>query len=130
MTASEPLVPRRLKVGIIVHCPSPHQKVLLDSVIARHDADVVVAYAFGKSVGRTWGEPVAEGTTVLVPDLPRFDSSKGYGGWIADFDRDVWILGSAFTYERTQRLADALHRVGRPWAYLGEPPRPRSRRRW
>lgn len=115
-----------MKLGVIVHCPSPHQKVLLDRLYRVDGVDVVVAYAYGGSPNRNWGEPVADGRTVMVPACSGLGAGRRLGRWIADLDRDVWVLGSAFTYSRTQALASALDRSGLPWAYLGEPPRPRT----
>jgi glycosyltransferase involved in cell wall biosynthesis len=115
-----------MKIGVVVHCPSPHQNVLLDRLCAVDDTDVVVAYAYRGGTERQWGEPMAHGRTVMVPEVSGLGASRRLGPWIAGFDRDVWVLGSAFTYGRTQALASALHRSGLPWAYLGEPPRPRS----
>jgi glycosyltransferase involved in cell wall biosynthesis len=115
-----------MKLGVIVHCPSPHQKVLLDHLARVDDTDVVVAYAYGGSPNRNWGTPMAEGRTVMVPAVSGLGAGRRLDAWVADLDRDVWVLGSAFTYSRTQALAASLHRSGKPWAYLGEPPRPRG----
>lgn len=115
-----------MKIGVIVHCPSPHQKVLLDRVCASDGVDVVVAYAYAGSPNRNWGEPIADGRTVMVPPVSGVLANRTLCDWISGLDRDVWVLGSAFTYSRTQALAVSLHRSGLPWAYLGEPPRPRT----
>lgn len=115
-----------LKLGVIVHCPSPHQKILLDQLYRVPDTDVVVAYAYPTTPNRNWGTPIAEGRTVMVPEINTLTGGKQLRDWLAGMDRDVWVLGSAFPYARTQALASALHRLGLPWAYLGEPPRPRT----
>jgi glycosyltransferase involved in cell wall biosynthesis len=115
-----------LKLGVIVHCPSPHQKILLDQLYRVPDTDVLVAYAYPTTPNRNWGTPIAEGRTVMVPEINTLTGGKQLRDWLAGLDRDVWVLGSAFPYARTQALASALQRLGLPWAYLGEPPRPRS----
>lgn len=115
-----------LKLGVIVHCPSPHQKILLDQLYRVPDTDVVVAYAYPTTPNRNWGTPIAEGRTVMVPEINTVIGGKQLRDWLAGMDRDVWVLGSAFPYARTQALASALHRLRLPWAYLGEPPRPRT----
>ncbi len=115
-----------MKLGVIVHCPSPHQKILLDQLYRVPDTDVIVAYAYPTSPNRNWGTPIAEGRTVMVPEINTLTGGNQLRDWLAGMDRDVWVLGSAFPYARTQALAAALHRLGLPWAYLGEPPRPRA----
>jgi glycosyltransferase involved in cell wall biosynthesis len=115
-----------LKLGIVVHCPSPHQKILLDHLCQVPDTDVLVAYAYPTSPNRNWGTPIADGRTVMVPAASYIGSGRQLREWIAGFDRDVWVLGSAFPYARTQALASALASSGLPWAYLGEPPRTRT----
>lgn len=114
------------KIGIIVHCPSPHQKALLDSLFRVPSTDVVVAYAFPATKHRNWGAPLAEGRTLMVPPFQGAWASWRLRKWLAGLDRDVWVLGSAFPYARTQSLAAALHCLKLPWAYMGEPPRPRT----
>lgn len=115
-----------MKLGIVVHCPSPHQKVLLDSIFRAPGAEALVAYAYATSPNRNWGVAIAEGPTTMVPEIRTPFSSESLRSWVRGLDRDVWVLGSAFTYPRTQALAAALAAEKLPWAYLGEPPRPRS----
>lgn len=116
---------RRLKIGIVVHCPSPHQKVWLDALFHVADTDVIVAYAYADSPNRDWGMHVANGPTVRVPSLRGLTGVASLRNWVAGLDRDVWVLGSAFTFARTQALASAFAQLRAPWAYCGEPPRPR-----
>lgn len=115
-----------IKVGVVVHCPSPHQKILLDHLYRVPGADVVVAYAYPTSPNRDWGVPTADGRTMMVPAGGRFMGGRKLRDWVTSMDRDVWVLGSAFPYSRTQELAAAFDRLRVRWAYLGEPPRPRT----
>jgi glycosyltransferase involved in cell wall biosynthesis len=115
-----------LKLGIIVHCPSPHQKVMLDQLYGVPDTDVVVGYAYRTSPNRDWGTHIAAGRTVFVPPFRGLASGKKLREWVEGFDRDVWVLTSAFTYSRSQALGTAFERLSVPWVYGGEPPRPRS----
>jgi glycosyltransferase involved in cell wall biosynthesis len=115
-----------LKLGIIVHCPSPHQKVMLDQLYSVPDTDVIVGYAYPNSPNRDWGTHVAAGRTVFVPAVRGLSGGKKLREWVASLDRDVWVLTSAFTYRRSQALGTAFEQLGLPWVYGGEPPRPRS----
>jgi glycosyltransferase involved in cell wall biosynthesis len=115
-----------MRLGVIVQCPSPHQKVLLDSLFRVPDVDLVCAYAFPANPRRTWGVPLADGPTTVVPFQPGLGCYRRLHDWIATAACDVWVLGSVVTAIRTQMLASALKVAGVPWAYLGEPPRPRS----
>lgn len=115
-----------IKIGVVVHCPSPHQKVWLDELYAIPGADPVVAYAYPNSPNRTWGMHRANGKTVQVPPVHWISGDKNLRQWVIDLNRDVWVLGSAFTYPRTQALATTFTAIGIPWAYAGEPPRPRT----
>ena len=75
---------------------------------------------------RTWGAP--------TPDLPWSHMPTGFWDiatgrlrkWVLSQDVDAWILTSVYTSPSTQYLARLLTRMGMCWAYLGEPPRPRS----
>jgi glycosyltransferase involved in cell wall biosynthesis len=115
-----------LKLGMIVHCPSPHQKVMLDQLYGVPDTDVIVGYAYPNSPNRDWGTHVAAGRTVFVPPVRGLSGGKKLREWVAELDRDVWVLTSAFTYQRSQALGTAFEQLGLPWVYGGEPPRPRS----
>lgn len=115
-----------LKIGIVVHCPSPHQKVWLDAIDRVPETDLVVAYAYSDDKSRAWGMHEAAGRTVQVPPIRGFASGRRLRGWVAGLDRDVWVLGSSFTHAPTQSLATAFADLRLPWAFLGEPPRPRS----
>jgi len=114
-----------LKVGIIVHCPSPHQKVWLDEINRVPDTDVVVAYAFSDDPGRTWGTHRAAGRTVQVPPMRGFGGGLSLRNWVADIDRDVWVLAASYAYLRGHVLAAAFTDLQLPWAFLGERPQPR-----
>lgn len=119
-------MPPAMRIGLIVHSPSPHQKVLLDSLFQALGKDLVVAYALPKSPGRTWGAPVADGPTMLLPYRMGPGCSRRLARWIDGAKCDVWVVGSTFTSRRTHVLADILTSTGRCWAFLGEPPRPRT----
>jgi glycosyltransferase involved in cell wall biosynthesis len=114
-----------MKLGVVVHCPSPHQKVWLDELYHFPDTDAVVAYAYPNSPNRNWGMHVAKGRTAQVPPVGGLSGRKRLRNWVTELDRDVWVLGSAFTFPRTQALATAFTRLRVPWVYSGEPPRPR-----
>jgi glycosyltransferase involved in cell wall biosynthesis len=116
---------KTMKLGIIVHCPSPHQKVMLDQLYRVTDTDVIVGYAYANSPNRNWGTPVAAGPTVFVPRVRGLTGGKMLRDWVSSLGRDVWVLNSAFTYHRTQALATAFDQLRLPWVYSGEPPRPR-----
>lgn len=115
-----------MRIGVIVNSPSPHQKSLLDALVSHNDVDVLVAYAFPSNPQRSWGIPKVAGKSVMVPWKPGVSCVRRLTDWIRSEDCDVWILGSVFTSMRTQALVSALGVVGRPWAFLGEPPRPRT----
>lgn len=115
----------RMKVGIIVHCPSPHQTLLLSELLGTRDVDVVVAYAYPVSAGRRWGLHRVDGSVIDVPTLDWLRPVRSYSDWINGFERDIWVLGASFTYPRTQCLAQAIDRVGVPRIVMAEPPRPR-----
>ena len=72
-----------MKLGIIVQCPSPHQKILLDRLFQVPGVDAVVAYAFPKSPNRNWGIPLADGRTMAVPYRPGFGAGRALRQWIA-----------------------------------------------
>lgn len=118
--------PLPLKLGMIVNSPSPHQKILLDSLFADPGVDLLLAYAYPANRARDWGAPLANGDTMLLPFRPDPACARRLCRWVASADRDVWILGSVVTALRTQVMVSALRRSGRPWALLGEPPRPRT----
>lgn len=115
-----------LKVGVVVHCPSPHQKVWLDELFHVPHTDALVAYAYPDSPDRAWGMHVANGRIVHVPAVMGISGGAELRKWVASLDRDVWVLGSAFTFARTQALATAFTQLRLPWVYSGEPPRPRG----
>lgn len=115
-----------LKLGMIVNSPSPHQKILLDSLCTLPGVDLLLAYAYPQNRAREWGAPKASGTTVLLPFRADLACIRRLRAWLTAADRDVWVLGSVFTALRTQVVASELRRSGRPWAFLGEPPRPRT----
>lgn len=115
-----------MKLGIIVNSPSPHQKSLLDALISNEAIDVLVAYAFPSNPHRTWGVPKVDGKSVMVPWQPGLRRTRRLADWVRSENCDVWILGSVFTALRTQLLVSVLSRSGKPWAFLGEPPRPRT----
>jgi len=115
-----------LKLGLVVHCPSPHQKPLLDSLCRVSGVDTLIAYAYPDSPNRNWGIARAEGRTVNVPRLFSLVAPGSLRAWLQQYDRNLWILGSSFTYARTQLLANAFESLDIPWIFLGEPPRPRS----
>lgn len=117
--------PSMLKVGLVVHCPSPHQKVWLDEIDRVPETDVVVAYAFPDDQSRDWGMHLATGRTVQVPPIRGFGGGRRLRNWVADLDRDVWVLGASYTYRRTHMLAAAFTDLRLPWAFFGEPPQPR-----
>jgi glycosyltransferase involved in cell wall biosynthesis len=114
-----------MKLGLVVQSPSPHQKILLDSLFDLLGNDLTLAYAFADNPGRTWGAPIADGPTTLLPYRPDARCRSRLRDWVQSANCDVWVLGSTFTSLRTQFVADVLARSGRPWAFLGEPPRPR-----
>lgn len=115
-----------MKLGVVVHCPSPHQKVWLDELFDFADDDILVAYAYPNSPNRDWGMHVARGRTVQVPGVRGLSGGHRLQNWVADLDRDIWVLGSAFSYPRTQALASVFADLEIPWVYSGEPPRPRG----
>jgi len=115
-----------LRLGVVVHCPSPHQKVWLDELFRVADTDIIVAYAYADDSRRDWGLHRADGRTVFVPGTGGLAAGRRLREWAAGLDRDAWVLGSAFTYARTQALATVFAALNRPWAFLGEPPRPRT----
>jgi glycosyltransferase involved in cell wall biosynthesis len=115
-----------LRIGMIVNSPSPHQKVLLDRLFTVPGVDLALAYAYPSNRARDWGAPLADGHTMLLPFQPDLLCARRLRHWVTTARRDVWILGSVFTAMRTQVMASVLRRSGRPWAFLGEPPRPRT----
>lgn len=115
-----------MRLGVIVHSPSPHQKILLDSLFELLGKDLVVAYAFPDNPWRKWGTPVANGPTTLLPYRAGPRCSARLREWIEASACDVWVLGSTFTSIRTQFVADILAKSDKPWVFLGEPPRPRA----
>jgi len=115
-----------MKIGVIVQCPSPHQKVLLDSLYRIPGIDTVISYAFPSNPKRAWGVPLADCPTSHVPFVLGPGCYRKLHNWITQAACDVWVLGSVITALRTQMLASVLESVGVPWAYLGEPPRPRT----
>lgn len=115
-----------MKLGLIVHCPSPHQKVLLDCLYKVPGVDIVVAYAYPNSPNRNWGTPLADGPTQWVPFESGIGAKQRLRDWVKTEDRDIWVLGSSYSHFRTQLLAAVLGETGRPLVYFGEPPRPRN----
>lgn len=115
-----------MRIGLIVHSPSPHQKVLLDSLFQALGKDLVLAYAHPTSPNRAWGTPLANGPTMLLPYRRGPGCSARLARWIDRAKCDVWVVGSTFTSRRTHIVAGILTATGRPWAFLGEPPRPRT----
>jgi len=115
-----------MKIGIVVQCPSPHQKVLLDSLFKVDGIDPRIAYAYADSPGRNWGTPKADGPTAMLPYRIGPGCTAKLRDWVRSERCDVWVLGSVFTCLRTQLLANVLQESGRRWVFLGEPPRPRT----
>ena len=115
-----------LRIGLILSSPSPHQVDLLNAISQRSDVDAFVGYVNAHSPGRHWGRP--------TPDLPWENLPTGMlqlctgqlHRWVALHQADVWLLSSVYTCAATQILARVLRTQRKPFAFLGEPPQPRS----
>lgn len=114
------------KIGIIVNSPSPHQQCLLQCLAQHADADTLIAYAYPSNPKRNWGVPKVSGHSVEVPYRRGPGSKRRLQEWMLSEDRDVWILSTIVTSMRAQQMAGALSELDTPWAFWGEPPRPRT----
>ena len=116
----------RMRIGLILSSPSPHQVDLLNAVSRRNDVDVFVGYVANSNPARHWGQP--------TPDLPWENLPVGclqictgqLKRWVRARNADVWLLSSVYTSLVTQVLARILREQRAPFAFLGEPPQPRT----
>ena len=115
-----------LRVGLILSSPSPHQVELLNAIARHPGIKSFAAYVNTHNPARNWGRP--------TPDMPWQDLPTGWiqmlrgdlARWVEGQHADVWLLSSVYTDPATHILARTLERRGQPFAFLGEPPQPRS----
>ncbi len=115
-----------IRIGFILSSPSPHQVDLLNAVARRNDVDAFIGYVNTRNPSRHWGQP--------RPNLPWENLPTGIlqvctgqlEGWVQSKPADVWLLSSVYTSPATQVLARILRKHGKPFSFLGEPPRPRT----
>lgn len=115
-----------MKIGLILSSPSPHQVELIDVIAAHPQVDVFVAYVRSHNPSRHWGRPV---TAAKWENLPASLSDILAGrlhGWFRERSADIWLLSSVYTSAATHVIARLLQRRGEAFAFLGEPPQPRS----
>lgn len=88
--------------------------------------DAFAGYVQSHNPSRHWGRPTPELPWELLPtgwlQLCRGD----LGRWIDERHADIWLLSSVYTSAATQLLARILESRGEPFAFLGEPPQPRT----
>ncbi len=119
-----------LRIGILMDHPSPHMGALLEAIAAREDCTLEVLYCGSGAPGRNWGSSAA-----CVPH--RF--LKGYAGPLGirfnpeilqTMNRlrvDVWVVNTIYDSFTSLMAAWWLRFRGKPWAFMNEPMRPRSR---
>lgn len=115
-----------MKIGLILSSPSPHQVELIDAIAANPQVDVFVGYVKSHNPARHWGRPVTTGTWENLPTSTADILSGRLHRWFRDRSADVWLLSSVYTSLATHVVARLLRHRGESFAFLGEPPQPRS----
>ena len=99
---------------------------MLNAIARRSDVEAFVGYVNTHNPARHWGRP--------TPALPWENLPAGIlqictgklGEWVRSKHADIWLLSSVYTSAATQALARILHSQHKPFAFLGEPPQPRT----
>ena len=115
-----------IQVGFILSSPSPHQLDLLNAVAQRRDVDAFIGYVNPRNPSRHWGKPTPDLPWEILPVGLLQICTGQLGGWVRSKSADVWLLSSVYTCPATQLLARILHKHGKPFSFLGEPPQPRK----
>lgn len=115
-----------IRIGLLLSSPSPHQVELLNSIARREDVDAFAGYVQSHNPSRHWGSPTPDLPWELLPTSWLQLCKGDLREWIANHSADIWLLSSVYTSLATQLLARILKSQGESFAFLGEPPQPRS----
>lgn len=115
-----------MKIGLILSSPSPHQVELIDAIAAHPQVDAFVGYVNSHNPARHWGRPVTAAEWENLPTSATDILSGRLHGWFRERQADVWLLSSVYTSPATHVIARLLRRRGDAFAFLGEPPQPRT----
>jgi len=115
-----------LKIGLILSSPSPHQVELLNAIAMRTDVDAFVGYVKPQNTSRHWGRPTPNLPWENLPTGLMQMCSGQLHRWVRSKQADVWLLSSVYTSPATQVLVRILRTQRKPFAFLGEPPQPRT----
>ena len=115
-----------LRIGLILSSPSPHQVELLNAIARRNDVDAFVGYVKSHNPSRHWGRPTPDLPWENLPTHPLQICRGRLHQWVARQTADVWLLSSVYTSPATQLLARILKKHKQPFAFLGEPPQPKT----
>lgn len=114
-----------MKIGLILHNPSPHQVALLNALVDIVDEPLKIGYMNAQNPSRQWGAPTPATDWTMVPAaLPQIASGE-LVNWLIAQDRDVWVLSSIYTSVATHVIAYYLKKLQMPFWFMAEPPRPR-----
>lgn len=115
-----------MKIGLILSSPSPHQVELIDAIAAHPQADVFVGYVNSHNPSRHWGRPVTAARWENLPATGGDILSGRLHAWFRERSADVWLLSSVYTSMATHVIARVLSQRQEAFAFLGEPPQPRT----
>ncbi|MEQ9408095.1 MAG: glycosyltransferase family 4 protein [Fuerstiella sp.] len=115
-----------IRIGLILSSPSPHQVDLLNAIAMRSDVDAFIGYVRYQNPNRHWGRPTPKLPWENLPTRLMQICAGHLHQWVRARSADVWLLSSVYTSPATHLLAEILHRQSRPFAFLGEPPQPRT----
>jgi glycosyltransferase involved in cell wall biosynthesis/peptidoglycan/xylan/chitin deacetylase (PgdA/CDA1 family) len=119
-----------VRIALLMDHPSPHMTALLEAIAARKDCILQVLYCGKRATERNWGSHAGN-----VPHefLKGFTGPLGIRfnpGILRAIHRlhvDIWVVNTVYTSPTTMMAAWCLHRLRKPWAYMNEPVRPRSK---
>jgi glycosyltransferase involved in cell wall biosynthesis/peptidoglycan/xylan/chitin deacetylase (PgdA/CDA1 family) len=118
-----------LRVALLMEHPSPHMVGLLDALAARRDCVVEVVYCQRGAPERTWGSPVGNLRSRVLPGFTMpagLRWNPGVRRAVRGIRADAWILNCIYNWPTTLACASELHALGIPFAYMAEPFRARS----
>ena len=126
MTGSPERSNGRMKIGLILSSPSPHQVELIDAIAEHPQTDVFVGYVNSHNPARHWGRPVTAAQWENLPARAGDILTGRLHAWFREHTADVWLLSSVYTSLATHVIARTLCRRKEAFAFLGEPPQPRT----
>jgi glycosyltransferase involved in cell wall biosynthesis/peptidoglycan/xylan/chitin deacetylase (PgdA/CDA1 family) len=119
-----------LRIGFLMDHPSPHMTALLEAIASRSDCTIEILYCGKTAPERNWGSNAG---SVPHEFLRGFTGPLGIRfnpGIFRELNRmrvDVWVVNTIYSSITTLMAAWRLHGIGKPWVFMNEPIRPRSR---